>query len=90
MSGYIYAIECGDAVKIGFARDPINRSYDLAIGSPHAQKLLGFIEGMSGQERELHQCFSAQRIRGEWFRRDGPVVNFFPRYRHGRIRELLH
>ena len=51
--GFVYAIESGDAVKIGYARDPVRRLSELNVGSPGSHRLLGFIEGTKDQEREL-------------------------------------
>jgi hypothetical protein len=76
MTGFVYAIESGDAVKIGWARDPRKRLSELNVGSPTEHKLLGFIEGTQARERELHSEFRHHRIRGEWFRKAGPVLEF--------------
>lgn len=76
MSGFIYAIECGDAVKIGFAKEPKSRLVTLQIGSPAPCRLLGVKAGTHEDELALHRQFSELRIRGEWFSKNGPVLDF--------------
>lgn len=76
MTGFVYAIECGDAVKIGYARDPVRRLSELNVGSANTHRLLGYAVGTKQHERELHQLCFPHRIRGEWFRKEG-VVNLF-------------
>lgn len=36
MTGFIYAIASGDAVKIGYAKDPHRRLSELNVGAPCA------------------------------------------------------
>jgi DNA-binding transcriptional regulator YdaS (Cro superfamily) len=74
--GYVYAIESGDAVKIGFAKDPVRRSHNIGVGSHVPYRLVGFVAATPEQEKEIHGLLSRWRIRGEWFRREGPVMHF--------------
>lgn len=74
--GYVYAIESGDAVKIGFAHDPVRRLAELNVGSPGTHRLLGYARGTKEHERELHRMACGERIRGEWFRK-GRVISLF-------------
>lgn len=74
--GYVYAIESGNAVKIGFAHDPVRRLAELNVGSPGAHRLLGMARGTKRHESELHRLARAERIRGEWFRK-GRVISLF-------------
>lgn len=76
MTGFIYAIESGDAVKIGYAADPVRRVAELNTGCPSRHRLIGFIEGTQNQERRLHSSLRQWRRRGEWFSKDGDVLNF--------------
>ena len=76
MSGFVYAIECEDAVKIGWAANPVRRLSELNVGSHRTHRLLGFARGTKAHEAELHHLCDVQRIRGEWFRKGG-VVNLF-------------
>jgi hypothetical protein len=76
MTGFVYAIESGGAVKIGFAQDPLRRLAELNVGSPGRHRLLGFIEGTKSHERELHTLFRPAHVRGEWFRKNKAVRAF--------------
>jgi hypothetical protein len=74
--GYVYAISSGDFVKIGWAADPVRRLSELNVGSPHIHELIGFARGTKDHERQMHEICSEQRVRGEWFRREGDVETF--------------
>lgn len=79
MTGFVYAIESGSAVKIGWAIDPERRLAELNVGSPARHKLLGFVRGTKEHECELHRLCVKERIRGEWFRNEGVVSLFIER-----------
>lgn len=53
------------AIKIGVSRNPAARLADLQTAHHSELRLLGVMDGMEQQERQLHQQFSC--IRGEWF-----------------------
>lgn len=74
--GFVYAIVSGDAVKIGWSKDPHKRIHNLQIGSCADQRLIGCINGTKEREAELHCSFQSYHIRGEWFRHEGPVASF--------------
>lgn len=74
--GFVYAIESGDAVKIGWSNNPRRRVHNLTTGSPVQHRLIGFIEATKDREFELHAQLSIHRIRGEWFRKEGLVIEF--------------
>lgn len=74
--GYIYAIESGDAVKIGWAGAPLRRLSELNVGSPGTHRLIGFINATRSQEAELHQLLAPARVRGEWFSKSRVVRHF--------------
>lgn len=73
-AGFIYAIDRGEAVKIGWSADPIGRVKSLQVGSADDYKLIGVIAATRGQEAELHRLCGALRIRGEWFRKEGIIL----------------
>jgi DNA-binding transcriptional regulator YdaS (Cro superfamily) len=75
-AGFVYAIESGDAVEIGFAKDPVRRSHNIGIGSSAPYCLVGFVAAAPEQEKELHGLLARWRIRGEWFRKEGAVLHF--------------
>ncbi|GAA2263539.1 GIY-YIG nuclease family protein [Streptomyces indiaensis] len=75
-SGHVYVIgEPGSStVKIGFSKAPEKRLWFHQGGSPVALSLVATFEGDQYLEAELHRFFSADHVRGEWFRLgDRPV-----------------
>lgn len=78
--GFVYLIRAGASgpVKIGWASDPHKRLAQLQSGNHEQLRLLDCdqfpVEDAREIERDLHQTFAAQRIRGEWFRAEGPVL----------------
>lgn len=77
---FIYAIENAEgAVKIGLANDPLRRLYEIRVASVSACELISYIEGGRDLEVRLHHQFSPWRIRGEWFRKEGAVLEFVER-----------
>lgn len=66
----VYIISCGDAVKIGVARDIKERVRMLQLGNPADINLEHFIPHTHPHivERAAHTSLWARRIHGEWFR----------------------
>jgi hypothetical protein len=66
---YVIGVTGMQAVKIGTAGDCNARMSSLQIGCPLKMELLWerAADNAFGVERALHERFSAQRIRGEWF-----------------------
>lgn len=73
--GYVYAYRCGETVKIGFSKNPIERAHTLMAGYPGAV-FVGYASGVKRHEGELFKLCAAQRIYREWFRTEGPVQIF--------------
>lgn len=67
MSGFIYAIESGDWIKIGFSRKPEQRLNKIASDSPIPCVLLGYWGGTLSDEGAIHKEFRHLHARGEWF-----------------------
>jgi hypothetical protein len=71
---FVYAIRCGEFVKIGFAGDPEKRRKSLQVGNPEEVEIV-HLESLSSRaaaqkrEAELHQRFAEYAVRGEWFQR---------------------
>ena len=76
MTGFVYAIGRDDAVKIGWAKNPRRRLSELNVASPEPLSLIGFIPGGKFDESAAHLLCADERVRGEWFRRSGTVVEF--------------
>lgn len=64
-------------VKIGHTDgEPQDRLAALATGCPHDLVLLHTQFGDTADEAALHRQFDAQRVRGEWFRLEGPLTDY--------------
>lgn len=65
----IYAIRCGDTVKIGISWDVQKRLAGLQTSSPFALELLGYTDNVNASlERLIHERLKVHRLKGEWFR----------------------
>ena len=72
---YVYGIMCYTYLKIGVARDVLNRFLDLQGASPFELDLVWCARCPSRSaaftlEKQLHEQFARQRVRGEWFTLD--------------------
>jgi hypothetical protein len=70
--GGVYFVECAGFVKIGVGWSVQGRLVSLQVASPLVIVPLGYIHVETGAEAltvetELHQRFSTDRHRGEWF-----------------------
>lgn len=74
--GFIYFIQGGDLVKIGFAVDPTGRLQELQMGNPNPLKLLCAFPGNRSHEKLYHAHFENERVRGEWFKISTNLQNF--------------
>jgi hypothetical protein len=73
---YVIApIEDEAMVKIGWAKDPVRRMAALQTANPWTLQILGVMAGTVLQEKALHRRLKHLRIRGEWFRREGDVLD---------------
>lgn len=75
---YIYAIEDGQRgfVKIGISSMPEERFRAIKSKFGNHLELVGYAEGTRRHEMELHKLLSKWRVEGEWFRKDGIVLDF--------------
>lgn len=76
MSGYVYAIDAGSAVKIGYSRNPMRRFTKMMTDNHEAASMVGYIRATINQEKELHELLQPWRLRREWYRKEGPVLAF--------------
>ncbi len=65
----LYCIRMGidGPVKIGIARNPIQRLLTLQVGCPQALHLVAVVPAPRCVERVLHTALAVSRIHGEWF-----------------------
>ncbi len=66
---FVYFVQQGDRgpVKIGIAKDPLDRMGALQTGNPTELHLRQVVPGQRELEARLHYRFREARIRGEWF-----------------------
>lgn len=71
---YIYAIECGDFVKIGKSAAPSKRISEIRTSNPLEVNFLGDVHAHEMVEKMIHSHLSDDRERGEWFRKTERVM----------------
>lgn len=77
MIGFVYFMgpENGP-IKIGFAKDVFSRIQEHQMSNSEELKLWGTMVGDVLFEKHLHRVFKDFRIRGEWFHRCEPILEF--------------
>jgi len=76
--GYVYFVEAGGLIKIGWALDPEQRIKSIQHLSPVKLKLLGFTRGSKCKEKSLHYKFAHLRVHGEWFQKSEELLEEVP------------
>lgn len=76
---YVYFLRTKGRIKIGKARNPIERMKTLQTGCPTEITLAGAIRCKSDShalrvEKRFHEYFAARHKRGEWFQCTDPVL----------------
>jgi hypothetical protein len=66
---FVYFIECGDYIKIGYATSIRARLCSLTTSTPYPLNVLATIDGDKHTEAILHARFADAFHRGEWFRK---------------------
>jgi hypothetical protein len=79
----IYLISTWDAevVKIGFTTSIRSRLRSLRTACPTQPRAHLLLKGSVLEERELHQRFAVDRIRGEWFRLSDAIRSFITEHK---------
>lgn len=67
LSGKVYFVRAGDAIKIGYSKEPKSRIRRLQTSSAVDLDVLGIIDGTMDDEKSLHCQFEYLHLRGEWF-----------------------
>lgn len=74
--GYIYFIDGGECVKIGYTRSIEHRIKKMLTDAPVELKVLHIEPGTFKQEKIFHREFATLRVRGEWFRKAPELLAF--------------
>lgn len=79
--GFVYFLQMGDKVKIGFSTNVGNRLKAIKTACPLPAEIVKIIPGSEQTERYFHAHFAANRLNGEWFALDSHLASFlaFPR-----------
>lgn len=85
LDGVVYFFEAADLIKIGFSRDLPKRIRTLRDNLPYEGKLLHVVTGTERMEQYFHQRFSADRVRGEWFKRSDDLLRFIEQLKDGMV-----
>lgn len=73
--GLVYVVGFGPYVKIGYTTNLKNRLPTLQTGMPEKLTVYATIMNVAqSEEGRLHKRFSAYRLEGEWFRKEGDVA----------------
>jgi hypothetical protein len=72
--GWVYLIESGDNVKIGWSQDVSRRMMELQIANPVGLKLLGTVPGTKKDEFAYHAKFAHLNVTGEWFKKSDEIL----------------
>lgn len=81
----IYFIQAGKngPIKIGQTDNGVDdRLKQLQTGCPYELRLLWVYDGHVFSEKEIHERFSHERIRGEWFRPSRKILDFIDEELH--------
>lgn len=79
----VYFIRVNAFVKIGYARNPLERLRHVQAASPYPVELMGALPGGTELEERLHRFFDHCRERGEWFRLEPHLRAFVVRRARG-------
>ena len=72
--GYVYYMEMGDYIKIGWSDWPPNRRDVLQTATPYDIILLGAFPGSLENEQALHRMFAHCHKRDEWFHKSSGLL----------------
>ena len=82
---FVYLIEAGDYIKIGYSRDPISRLVQIRKGQgtklpegldPSKARILTVELGTQSHEKWLHAKFADHRVAGEWFEKNERLTHY--------------
>lgn len=76
VTGYVYFMQMGEFIKIGWSTWPESRRIQLQTSNPYDIILLGAFPGRIDQEDKAHQLFQHLRARGEWFRKSPGLLAY--------------
>lgn len=70
-SGFVYFMDCGDVIKIGWSKDPVSRRKQVG-----AKAVLAVFAGTQQDEKSMHMRWGSLWSHGEYFNRSPELVRF--------------
>lgn len=74
--GWVYFVQDGEFVKIGYTKDPKGRASRRRTDNPRDTTHILTLWASKGFERFVHDEFASYRHRNEWFRYEGDLKEF--------------
>ncbi len=71
----VYFLQQLDRIKIGYSSNIKERARGDAFAS-HPVRLVAWVPGGLRREKELHRRFQSQRVHGEWFQLEPPLLDY--------------
>jgi len=72
----IYVLYCMGHVKIGHSKSPESRFRAAQVLNPYPVSMLFKGEGGKADETALHERFSSLKVKGDWFRHQGELIDW--------------
>jgi hypothetical protein len=72
----VYFIRSGGRIKIGTSTSLITRLDTYRTHGPEQPQVLLVVEGGRAEEKQVHELFKADRVRGEWFTPSQALLDF--------------
>jgi hypothetical protein len=73
----VYVVTCVNYMKIGVAEEPLRRLASMQSSCPYQLVLVATTKGNKFTEAKAHRALKAIHHMGEWFKRDGHVLDVF-------------
>ena len=77
-NGFIYFIRMDKIgpIKVGFAKNVIERIVQLQTGNPYQLNILAYYAGNENDEKQIQYLLRDSNIRGEWFHPTEKVLQY--------------
>ena len=73
----VYLLQCNEFVKIGRTGNMIARLQNYKSSNPMQMYIIGLISGGAKEEKALQKMFDHLWVKGEWFKYDQEIVQYF-------------
>jgi len=87
-SSVVYFIRVGSRIKIGTTTSLIARLDAYRTNGPEEPEVLLVVAGGRTEEKQVHELFKADRVRGEWFTPSAALLDFIAQRQDQDVRKL--